>query len=145
MNRQELILSILSVSDSGSSVYTPVQIQKLLFLIDKNASSSIGGPFFNFIPYHYGPFDKSIYREMENLGNNGYVDVQINFNNNKKEYKLTSLGMQNGKENYNTLPENIQIYFRELNTFIMSLTFPELIATIYKAYPEMKQNSIFND
>ena len=36
-------------------------VQKLLFLLDREAAEIVGGPHFRFVPYNYGPFDKGVY------------------------------------------------------------------------------------
>ena len=65
MDQKNIILASMAASDGAT--HTPVQIQKLLFLIDKKLSDELGGPFFNFIAYDYGPFDKEIYKLLEEL------------------------------------------------------------------------------
>src|SRR5690242_8635530 len=65
MKRSDLILAAMSVADGG--LYTPVQVQKLFFLMDREIPDRINGPLFNFEPYNYGPFDPAVYRELEKL------------------------------------------------------------------------------
>ena len=54
---------------------TPVQLQKLFFLPDKRAAAALGGPHFNFQPYHCGPFGKTVYDELEQLESEGKVEI----------------------------------------------------------------------
>ena len=42
-------------------IFNPVQIQKLLFLFDREIPEQVGGPHFQFVAYHYGPFDLEVY------------------------------------------------------------------------------------
>ena len=71
--RQRIMLGALATARGGK--FAPVQIQKLFFLIDENLADRIGGPYFAFEPYDYGPFDKSVYRELEALAIAGLVAI----------------------------------------------------------------------
>jgi len=56
MDRGDLVLAALAAGGVGAS-YSPVQVQKLLFLIDREAANLVDGPHFSFRPYDYGPFE----------------------------------------------------------------------------------------
>ena len=62
--RQELVLAALAAGESNSEL-SPVQAQKLFFLIDQNVSASIGGQQYNFQAYDYGPFDRAVYSDLD--------------------------------------------------------------------------------
>ena len=57
LSRENLVLA--AFASAGGRRHTPVQAQKLLFLLDREVPS-LGTPF-KFIPYHYGPFDPEVY------------------------------------------------------------------------------------
>jgi len=141
MNRREVILMTLAPAKGES--HTPVQVQKLLFLIDREISKAIGGPYFNFQPHSYGPFDKAVYEVLESLAIEGYVDIlpQKTWRN----YKLTALGQEYGDTLLNTLSVAAKDYVAKVSRFVRSLSVAELVSAIYKAYPEMRENSVFQE
>ncbi|MCH8035154.1 MAG: hypothetical protein IH950_15545 [Bacteroidetes bacterium] len=142
MTQKQLILAALSVSESTE--YTPVQVQKLFFLIDRNVGNQIvGGPFFNFVPYHYGPFDKEVYNQLKELSETGDVSIEMNQGDGMRKYKLTEEGIVKGKQWRESLDDSITTYIAELNSFVIGIGFTDLVASIYQQYPEMKVNSIF--
>ena len=55
----------LLVLASAGGPLSPVQLQKTLFLIDRNLSRAQRGVtrFYNFRAYDYGPFDSAIYTD----------------------------------------------------------------------------------
>ena len=53
-NEENLVLAALAAGGENAT-FSPVQVQKLLFVLDREASPHIDGPHFNFIPYDYGP------------------------------------------------------------------------------------------
>lgn len=141
MTKKDIILAALS--PAKESRYTPVQVQKLLFLIDKQIPRLVGGPIFDFKPYNYGPFDKSVYEEITALANDGYIDIISE--NTWQCYRLTNIGQTKGEQLFRALDEVAQSYVAKASEFVRALTFSELVSAIYKAYPEMRQNSVFQD
>ena len=141
MNRQDYILAVLSTGNKKK--FTPVQIQKMFFLIDKIISDLVNGPYFNFVPYNYGPFDKDIYRELNKLAGQGLVKIVRDYNWN--DYLLTEEGQKKGESLFSDLNPEAKNYIKEISNFVRSLSFSELVSAIYKAFPEMKSNSVFQE
>lgn len=142
MQKEQIILAALASSEREE--YTPVQVQKILFLIDKELSAFLD-IHFNFIPYSYGPFDINIYYVLNKLEQDGDVDTlripQISW----PKYRLTAQGQAKGQEILEQLDKKVSDYIKQLSAFVRSLSFSELISVIYKEYPEMKINSIFKN
>lgn len=139
MNRKEIVL--VAMTPARGAAHTPVQIQKLLFLIDRNIAQFVDGPHFHFEAYSYGPFDKEVYRTLEELEEDGLV--VIDGSGHYRTYCLTVAGQTKGEELFGQLDDNIQTYITKLSNFVRRLRFSELVRAIYKAYPEMKANSVF--
>lgn len=74
MDRQMFMLAALAAAGE-SAAFSPVQVQKLFFLLDREASHLTGGPHFAFRPYDYGPFDYAVYDEINELANRGLAEV----------------------------------------------------------------------
>ena len=140
MDRRGLVLVALAAG-GGNAIFSPVQVQKLLFLIDREASELLGGPHFNFEPYDYGPFDKGVYEELEQLSLEGMVKIQNS--GRYQEYLLTPLGYEKGREELQQLQKNVASFLIRAAEWVQSLTFQQLVAAIYKYYPDMKTKSIF--
>ncbi len=108
-----------------------------------NIAKQIAGPHFKFEPFDYGPFDKHVYLELEKLRDDGLVEIFEANRYGSRTYRLTNEGRQIGEEALRKLPAAVQKYVSEVVTFIRSLSFAELVSVIYKAYPNMKVNSVF--
>lgn len=143
MDRNSVVLAALSPAQGRS--HSPVQIQKLLFLIDRNVSEKVAGPHFNFQPYDYGPFDASVYGVLEDLAKKGYVAITEQPGRRWKSYALTPDGQKLGQAALTKLDTKTQQYMAKLSEFVLSLSFAQLVSAIYKAYPEMKVHSVFNE
>ena len=135
MTRHELVLAALATANGG--MYTPVQVQKLFFLIDREAAHLVGGPHFDFRPYHYGPFDKEVYRALDSLALQGLAISAA------RSYGLTPTGHRQGAALLATLDTRARTYIEEVSAFVRRLSFASLVSAIYKAYPEMRVNSVF--
>lgn len=141
MDGKELILA--SLFPAKDSTHTPVQVQKLLFLIDTEIPSRVGGPYFRWQPYNYGPFDKTVYDRLRELRDEGFVEMVPDWNWNS--YRLTSAGQALAEQIFGRIDPIGQKFIRDASGFVQKLSFSDLVSAIYKAYPDMRKNSVFQE
>jgi hypothetical protein len=111
-----------------------------MFLIDRNLADDVGGRQYNFKPYHYGPFDRWVYTDLEQMELDGLVDItRTGF----RTYRLTAEGQKVGEEAFEELTPRAQRFITKAVSFVRRLSFSELVSAIYEAYPEMRVNSVF--
>ena len=139
MTQRDIVLAALAPAEGKP--HSPVQVQKLLFLLDREAAELVGGPHFKFGPYNYGPFDKDVYSALEELDADELL-VTIRSDGWKRSYALTPAGQQEGEALFGTLTEQAQEYIRRASDFVRALNFSQLVSAIYKAYPDMRENSV---
>lgn len=140
--RQAVVLAALS--SSPGEAFAPVQVQKMFFLIDENISADLGGKTFSFEPYDYGPFDKAVYQELSALESQGLVEIfSLAPGAGGRRYRLTSNGQALGQQIFANLPQGAQSYMAEVSSWVRKLTFAQLVGSIYKAFPHMRERSIF--
>ena len=142
VNRQEFMLA--AMSSAGTGLYSPVQVQKLFFLLDENIVKHwLGKPLFKFKPHHYGPFDKEVYWELEALAQEGLANVLGPESVGPRTYHLTDQGVERGKSAFETFGPATQEYISDLVAVIRNMSFTDLVSAVYREYPEMKVNSVF--
>ena len=122
------------------TLFEPVRIQKLLFLIDREAPGLFGGPHFDFRPHRFGPFDRSVYDELEALSQGGAVRIEVRPS--RRTYALTAQGFARGAAVLKELPPEARRYLADLTRWVLALGFGRLLAAIYRRYPEMAVNSV---
>jgi hypothetical protein len=140
MDRHSLILAALAAGGENAS-FTPVQVQKLFFLLDREGRHLVDGPHFSFAPYDYGPFDRAVYDELDVLAHLNLVRIQST--GRYRVYTLTQAGFQQGARQLGALQTGARSYLHNLASWVRQLSFEQLVAAIYNRYPEMKVNSIF--
>lgn len=140
MDRKSFTLAVLSCGNGRN--FTPVQVQKLFFIFDREIAAAVGGPHFHFEAYHYGPFDKTVYTVLEDLSEEGLVEIQDS--RILRKYKLTPQGQAAGEGQLKSLAPKIRDYIQRLVEYVQNRSFAELVSAVYRAYPEMKVNSVFN-
>lgn len=140
MNRSEMLLAGLAAGGENAT-YTPVQVQKLFFLLDREAAHLLGGPHFAFEPYDYGPFDQTVYSGLEELSRRGLVQIQNA--GRYRVYGLSSDGFDEGHDALYKLPPIAIRYVQNVAEWVRQLSFQQLVASIYNRYPEMKAKSVF--
>ena len=140
MNRSEILLAGLAAGGENAT-YTPVQVQKLFFLLDREAAPALGGPFFNFVPYDYGPFDQAVYAGLDDLARRDLAFIQNT--GRYRVYGLSRSGQSEGTRILAGLQPRTRDYVVNVANWVRQLTFQQLVASIYKKYPDMKANSVF--
>jgi hypothetical protein len=140
LNRRDLVLAILAAS--GGRPYTPVQIQKSVFVICDQLPDLISGLTFSFRPYDYGPFDSDVYSEISMLQHAGEAIIAPAPFGNWNTYAASDAGVIRGQKLLDQIGTRRE-YIEKISAWVRSLGFNSLVKSIYEAYPEMKANSIF--
>lgn len=140
MTSNDLLLA--SLGACGRFQFSPVQIQKLLFLIERNIGDKVGGPHFVFKPYDYGPFDSSIYALLREMQEKGLVEPTPSAGT-WNYYSLTPSGLIESEKVTSSVDQTSLNYIKKASHFVRNVSFTDLVASIYKAYPEMRVNSVF--
>jgi hypothetical protein len=95
MNRRDLVLAILAAS--AGRPYTPVQIQKAVFVVCDQLPDLIDdGPGFHFQPYDYGPFDADVYSEIAFLQRQGKAAIAPSPSGTWSTYAASDAGVERG-------------------------------------------------
>jgi hypothetical protein len=125
MTRQEFMLAVLAAGNGEA--HTPVQVQKLFFLLDKSVPEQIEGPRFDFQPYDYGPFDKAVYEELRALATEGLVTIS-SLPNGSPTYWATPEGLSRGQELLKQFPAATTDYIRQLSAWVREQSFAALVS-----------------
>ena len=142
MDRRELLLAVLAAGKGRP--FHPVQIQKAVFLIDRNLPHLVqNGPRYEFVPYNYGPFDRNVYTDAERLQAHGVVIVAPSPNGRWSTYAASQAGIQQGEIILDHVKQESRRYIESVAQWVLNQSFGSLVKSIYDAYPEMRANSIF--
>jgi DNA-binding PadR family transcriptional regulator len=117
----------------------------MFFLLDANVATDLGGRQFAFEPYDYGPYDRTVYSELEILARQGLVNIEAAYGAARRKYSLTASGYDVGQRTLGQLNPRAREYFQRVSAWVRSLGFAELVGAIYQQYPDMKVNSVFRD
>jgi len=180
LNRKDLLLLLLFSPGSSGEEAEPIdgrtRLMKLLFLlqfqvdfpVDKILESKSK---YEFQPYHYGPFTKDVYNDLEFLENVGLIEFytkgiageadqneeeklvedivigedkeDINLEFKEEGYRLTPAGSTFVTEKLiPTAPEDLLRVIRELKGKFASLPLVSLLRYVYSKYPDYAQKSM---
>ena len=145
MKREDVLLAALA-SAAPKKTFEPVHVQKALFLIDRRAVGLFGsrpGQRYDFVPYDYGPFDSAVYQDLENLAQAGLVCIDRNPQYGYRRYAVTEPGRSKGGQFLARMRGTHRKAVNDAVQFVLPLSFRALVGEIYRAYPEMKANSVF--
>lgn len=138
IKRADLLLKIIAAAEGEP--LTPAQLQKVAFLVAKKFPDDVPANYYRFQKYDYGPFCVDIYRDAESLERDGLVLITINQGGGWQEY---SASYQAGAYEFDAISDRISRYIKETVTWARSISFQELVRSIFIDYPEYRENSVF--
>lgn len=142
MKRSNVLLAVLSAS--GGQPFQPVQIQKAMFLVCENLPGLVTeGPNYNFAPYDYGPFDSTVYNDARVLQAAGLARIADASNGRWSTYSATDHGLERATEILGGMTKGQRKYILDVAAWVRKLSFSALVKSIYDAYPQMRERSIF--
>ena len=137
VDRIDVLLSIITAAE-GDPI-TPVQLQKIAFLVGEECREILPQDFYKFVAYDYGPFCIDIYRDAEKLQEQGSISIDLNSEGRWNEYSAT---FRSNKE-LAEIPAELDDFIQRAVEWATGLTFRELVSSIYHSYPQYAENSIF--
>ena len=144
LQRDEIVLVMLSLAKGES--FTPVQIQKALFLAsDKVADAFADDSRYDFQPYDYGPFDRDVYFDIALLEARELAQINQQAQSRWRTYAATERGVAEGRRLAQRLNGEQRKVLERIANLVRSLSFNELVSAIYRAYPHMRERSVFRD
>jgi uncharacterized protein len=144
LERDQIALVILALADGGS--FTPVQVQKALFLAsDKVSEAFADESHYDFQPYDYGPFDRQVYLDIQDLERRGLAQIDQAPESRWRTYAATEAGIAEGGRLTRALKRGEVEILERIAKLVRSLSFNDLVSAIYRAYPHMRERSVFRD
>lgn len=142
--REQIALVILSLAEREP--FTPVQIQKALFLAsDKVPNAFRPNSQYHFEPYDYGPFDWQVYSDIEGLAREGMAQINQQSGARWRTYSATEAGVILGQHYAERLTAGQREILKKIVDLVRRLSFDQLVSAIYRAYPHMRERSVFRD
>ena len=96
---------------------------------------------YRFDAYDYGPFDSTVYRDLDSLKISQLITVTSILGSNRRIYALSEQGRRAFDEIAATKPEQEIRCVQEIKRRVTSLGFEELLREIYRDYPAYAVNS----
>jgi uncharacterized protein len=142
LQREDVTLVVLSLAEGGP--FTPVQIQKAMFLASDKVPSAFDSRY-DFQPYDYGPFDSGVYSDVEGLERRGLAEINQQPGTRWRTYAATERGIREGGRLAEQLTREQRTVLEKIVKVVRSLSFNDLVSAIYRAYPRMRERSVFQD
>lgn len=138
LGRIDVLLRIITSAEGDP--LSPVQLQKVAFLIGEECRDYVPPDYYEFVAYDYGPFCADIYKDTEKLQQEGLITIDLNSEGRWKEYRAA---FRSRNHDASLIPPPLADYINRVVDWAMSLSFRELVSTIYHLYPDYARNSIF--
>jgi uncharacterized protein len=136
---------LVALSEAVNGQLSPVQVQKVMFLFKNGAQGHFPrDQFYEFVPYHFGPFSPDIYYDLEALEQHGLVQIVRSETGKRRAYLITPEGRSVTEEIKNQERRGYG-YMGNITRWVLRKSFPELLRYIYRRWPEYRRNSVFVD
>lgn len=132
---------LLALSAAGDGHLTPVQLQKAMFLMEREAGERMGSGFYSFRPYNYGPFDAAIYDDVATLEREGLLLTDRSHS--VPRHTLTPSGTARAGHLVASVDPDVRTFLDTVVKWIKPLPFDVLLRAIYQKYPTFAVNSVF--
>lgn len=144
MGRSDWLLLLLSpdaLGAGGPEGLDPVRIQKGMFLLSKMGPSR---DVYEFKPYHWGPFSRDIYSDLDALAARGLVSKEPVPGQSWSRWQATAMGEEHAEEFGRTLSPKAVGWVARLRRFLTTRSFNKLLDDVYEEFPEFAVRSQFN-
>ncbi len=141
MDRKDWML--LLIAEAGEQGLSPVQLQKGLFLLGQEHSKWTGDDYYSFEPYNYGPFDRSVYLDADELEEASLIEAKRSPGRHWPTYAPTAKGFSNAKDLATETPPEAAAWIDDTIAWMRRYGFSGLVRAIYEKYPDYKVNSVF--
>ena len=140
-NRNWLLLALASAEDGRMS---PLQLQKAMFLMRMEADDLLGPQFYRFVPYNYGPFNSTIYSDIEALRHEGLV-LNESEGRHWPTHMITPDGLKRVEQVRDSADTPLVDFLKQVVDWVKGQTFASLLTAIYDKYPDYARNSVFRN
>lgn len=130
LNRQRVALFMLRKAGGRAS---RMQLMKWLFLLRHETSSRGGDAFYQFLPYHHGPFSFCLYHEASRLGAGGLLAET-----DSQTWEITPLGRSTAGEPSSLMRDDVSLVLERFGHRPVE----ELVRYVYDRYPWFTVNSL---
>jgi uncharacterized protein YwgA len=134
--RQDWVLRFIAGFVPGHDGWIDrIRIMKGIFLLSKDA---VRPPELNyrFVPYDYGPFTPEIYRDIDALLADGFIEPDTY----DRAYRVTDAGRV--RLDHASFDTSAAARLDELRAEVTDLSFRELLRKVYQEHPESASRSV---
>ena len=133
--------TLLALAAGNGRPLSPVQLQKVLFLLGEKGK--VGRGYYQFRPYNFGPFSPDIYVDAESLERMGLARIdRAEPGRPWAVYAATPEGIS-AAEKLDGLDRSTRQYVKALVEWAKGLSFQQLVSAVYREFPDQRVNSIF--
>ena len=120
----------------------PVRVQKALFLLAREGGIPARERYW-FVPYNYGPMSPRVYRDVDALDRAGLLERVAVPGYTWGLVAATGRGRERASELAEQADDGAVARLAAIRDEVISLSFAQLLETVYARYPEYARASVF--
>ena len=119
----------------GYGMLEPVQVQKLMFMFAQKEDTLPADEGYDFVPYDWGPCSFNIYKDIDDLIENGGVE-RVKSSGGWSRYVLTDEGRECLTQLIASADEHLLNRLSHWREWVKERAFRKLLIDVYQEYPE---------
>ncbi|MCY3749327.1 MAG: hypothetical protein OXG64_08535 [Chloroflexi bacterium] len=137
-----LLLAVAGHDRTVAAPIDPMRLMKTLFVFREQLGTYLEAPdFYAFEPYRFGPFAREIYPDLDQLEYEGLIEPVANPGRTWPRYRLTVQGAEAAAALESDAGWMGNHLF-DVRDWAMSMSFRDLLYSVYKQWPDYATNSI---
>lgn len=133
---------LLALAAAKAKGLTIPQLERTLFVLGRELTSTRAAPYYTFAAGDYGPFDAAVHADARSLEADGLAHAA--HDDFPPVYATTRKGLQAARQFAQQVPQEELDCLRRTVKWARRLSFPELVTAIYAKYPDISANSVFH-
>ena len=141
MTRKDwLLLAVSGREGRDAAPIDPLRLMKTLFVVSQQLDLETPD-FYQFVPYSYGPFAREIYPDLDQLEYEELIEAVPNPGRTWPRYRATSTGAEAAATLVAAGGWRAD-HLLTVRDWAASISFRDLLRSVYQQWPEYAQNSI---
>lgn len=112
-----------------------IRVMKGMFLLSREGPAELRD-LYHFEPYHWGPFDKAVYSDLDLLEARGLIASEPVPGTNRRTFRVTSAGRSALDDLRPSFPQAALSAVEEAKSRVADMGFNELLRYVYVRHPD---------
>jgi hypothetical protein len=143
VDRGDWLLAFICAPGADRFLTDQIRVMKGMFLLSKEGPPDLRD-LYAFEPYDYGPFDKHVYGDLDQLEAEGLIHSETVGGSNRRIFRATPRGQERFAQICASAHPDAMGELRRVKGLVSSMGFMELLLYVYDRHPDYAVSSVID-